>query len=78
MSAKLPIISGSECVKVLEKAGFYLDRQKGSHMIMARDEPPPALTVPVPNHKELKKGTLRSIIRQAGLTVDEFIALLEE
>lgn len=77
MSDKLPVISGKECVRALEKAGFYVDRQRGSHIILRRDEPPPARTVVVPDHKELDRGTLRSIIRQAGLTVDEFLALLD-
>ena len=70
----LPIISGRECVKALNKVSFYVDRQKGSHIVMRRDNP--ITTVVVPDHKELRKGTLRSIIRQAGLTVDEFVALL--
>jgi len=55
-----------------------MDRQSGGHIIMARDEPLPARTVVVPNHKEIKKGALRAIIRQAGLTVDEFNALLKK
>lgn len=71
---KLPVISGAECIKALSKAGFYEDRQKGSHIRLKRDDPQTALTVPL--HKTLKPGTLRGIIRQAGLTVDEFIALL--
>lgn len=70
----LPQISGIECVKILEKAGFYFKRQNGSHMILRRDDPF-AQTV-VPNHKELDRGTLRSIIRQAGLSVSEFKALM--
>ncbi|MDX2140692.1 MAG: type II toxin-antitoxin system HicA family toxin [Chloroflexota bacterium] len=77
MSDKLPVISGQECRRALEKVGFVLDRQRGSHMIMRRDEPPPARTVVVPDHRELDRGTLRGIIRQAGLTVDEFLALLD-
>ena len=51
-----------------------VDRQRGSHIILIREEP--RTTVTVPNHKELDKGTLRAIIRQAGLSVDEFVALL--
>ncbi|AFZ43582.1 YcfA family protein [Halothece sp. PCC 7418] len=71
---KLPSISGQECIKALEKIGFYQKRQAGSHIIMRRDEP--FTQVVVPNHSEIAKGTLRSIIREIGLSVDEFIAFL--
>jgi len=73
--SRLPVISGRECVKALRKAGFVLARQRGSHMVLYRAEPPAQVTVP--DHKELDRGTLRSIIRQAGLSVEEFILLLE-
>ena len=71
---KLPQISGRECVKALEKIGFYLKRQEGSHIVLRRDDPF-AQTV-VPDHKELDRGTLRAIVRQAGLSVEEFVKLL--
>jgi len=70
----LPRISGRECVKALAKADFYLKRQEGSHMILRRDNP--FCQVVVPDHKELDRGTLRAIIRQAGFSIDEFIKLL--
>ena len=70
----LPRISGRECVKALNKAGFYLKRQEGSHMVLRRDNP--FGQVVVPDHKELDRGTLRAIIRQSGLSMDEFIKLL--
>jgi predicted RNA binding protein YcfA (HicA-like mRNA interferase family) len=70
----LPRISGRDCVKALEAAGFYLKRQHGSHIILRRDDP--HAQVVVPDHKELDRGTLRSIIRQAGLSLDEFSSLL--
>jgi len=70
----LPRISGRECVKALSKAGFYLKRQEGSHMVLRRDNP--FGQVVVPDHKELDRGTLRAIIRQSGLSVDEFTKLL--
>jgi len=70
----LPQISGRDCAKVLTKAGFYLKRQQGSHMILRRDEP--FAQVVVPDHKILDRGTLRAIIRQAGLSPDEFVAML--
>lgn len=71
---KPPRISGRECVRALEKAGFSVIRQKGSHIIMRRADP--FAQVVVPDHRELHTGTLRDIIRDAGLTVDEFIDLL--
>ena len=70
----LPRISGRECAKALDKAGFYLKRQEGSHMILLRDNP--FGQVVVPDHKELDRGTLRAIIRQAGMNVDDFTKLL--
>ena len=72
--SRLPKISGRDCVKVLGKVGFYLKRQHGSHMILRRDNP--FAQVVVPNHKELDRGTLRAIIRQAELGVEEFVRLL--
>lgn len=71
--SKLPRISGRECIKALEKIGFYRKHQVGSHVVLRRNEPY-AQTV-VPDHRELDRGTLRAIIRQAGLTVEEFLNL---
>jgi predicted RNA binding protein YcfA (HicA-like mRNA interferase family) len=72
--SKLPMISGRECIKALENAGFYFKRQEGSHIVMRRDNP--FAQVVVPNHKELDRGTLKAIIRQAGLSTNEFWKLL--
>jgi predicted RNA binding protein YcfA (HicA-like mRNA interferase family) len=72
--SKLPVVSGAQCVRVLERVGFVVYRQRGSHITLVRVEPRAQTTVP--NHKELDRGTLRAIIRQAGLSVDEFVALL--
>lgn len=72
--SKLPKISGKECVKVLSKNGFYFKRQQGSHIILRRDNPFTQLVVP--NHKELDRGTLRAIIRQADLSIEGFVKLL--
>ena len=72
--SRLPVLSGKECVKALGKAGFAPVRQKGSHVILQREEP--FCMVVVPNHAELDRGTVRSILRQAELTVDEFVGLL--
>jgi len=72
--SKLPVISGRECIKALENAGFCIKRQEGSHIVMRRDDP--FTQVVIPNHKELDRGTLRAIIRQAGLSSNEFLKLL--
>ena len=68
--SKLPVISGRECIKALENAEFYFKRQEGSHIVMRRDDP--FAQVVVPNHKELDRGTLKAIIRQAGLSTMSF------
>ncbi len=70
----LPQVSGRQCVAALLKKGFEFKRQNGSHIILRRDEP--FAQVVIPDHKSLDRGTLRSILRQAGLTTEEFIALL--
>ncbi len=72
--SQLPRISGRQCLEALGKIGFYLKRQESSHMILRRDRP--FAQVVVPDHKELDRGTLLAIIRQAGLSVDEFAKLL--
>ncbi|VVB92374.1 HicA toxin of bacterial toxin-antitoxin [uncultured archaeon] len=72
---KLPVISGKEAVKAFSKKGYEVDHQTGSHIILRqREYPHRRLTVP--NHKEIAKGTLRGLIKQAGLTVEEYIELL--
>lgn len=72
---KLPVVSGRNVVRALGKLGYTLDRQRGSHMIL-RQEAAPHRRLVVPDHEEVAKGTLRAIIREAGLTVDAFIDLL--
>ena len=67
----LPVVSGCEVVAALGKIGYVLDRQRGSHIIL-RQEISPHRRLTVPDYKEVAKGTLRAIIRQAGLTVEEF------
>lgn len=71
----LPRVSGREVVKALRTAGYEQDRQRGSHIIV-RQLAYPHRRITVPDHKEIAKGTLRAIIREAGLTVEEFKALL--
>ena len=70
----LPVISGRDVVRVLSKLGFTLDRRKGSHMILYRPDPPTTLTVP--DHRELDRGTLQAILRQAGVSPRELQKLL--
>jgi predicted RNA binding protein YcfA (HicA-like mRNA interferase family) len=72
--SKLPSISGKNCVKALQKVGFYLKRRESSHVILRRDNP--FAQVVVPDHSELAKGTLRAILREVDLSVEEFIRLL--
>ena len=71
----LPRISGREAVAALAKVGYEKDRQKGSHIVL-RQRAAPYRRLVVPDHRELAPGTLRAIIRQAGLTVEQFNALL--
>lgn len=73
--AKLPTgISGGQLRRALERAGFIMTRQRGSHMIMYRSHL--SVRVVVPNHRTVKPGTLRHILNQAGITVDELLRLL--
>jgi predicted RNA binding protein YcfA (HicA-like mRNA interferase family) len=71
----LPHISGRKVVQALLKIGYDKDRQKGSHIVM-RQISYPYRRIVVPDHKEVAKGTLRAIIRHAGLTVEDFVKLL--
>jgi predicted RNA binding protein YcfA (HicA-like mRNA interferase family) len=70
--ASLPALSGREVVRIFESFGWSVARQRGSHIIMTKEGE--IVTLLVPDHKEVAKGTLRSLIRSANLTVDEFIA----
>jgi predicted RNA binding protein YcfA (HicA-like mRNA interferase family) len=66
------VLSGREVCRILESHGFRQVRQRGSHVVMQKDGDEGTTTVPVPDHDELRTGTLRSIIRQSGLTVEAF------
>lgn len=68
--ASIPVVSGREAVKIFESLGWEVARQRGSHIILVRDGD--IETLSVPDHREVAKGTLRSLIRSAGLTADEF------
>jgi predicted RNA binding protein YcfA (HicA-like mRNA interferase family) len=71
---RLSNISGKEAVKAFSKAGWTSVGQVGSHLVMVK--PGLRVNLSVPQHKELSVGTLRALIRNAGLTVDEFLELL--
>ncbi len=72
---KLPTdVSGREVCRALEQVGFLLRRQRGSHMVLRRNDP--FARVVVPDHRTVRVGTLRHIVNQSGLTVDEFLRLL--
>ena len=72
--AALPSVSGERAVRVFQKAGWTKDRQRGSHVILIK--PGPATSLSVPQHREVAPGTLRALIRAAGMSVDEFVALM--
>ena len=72
--AKLPRISGMKAVKAFNKSGWSVARQTGSHIIMIKNDYKVILSVP--RHKELDRGTLRKLIKSAGLTVEDFVILL--
>ena len=71
----LPRISGREAVAVFRGLGYEVDRQRGSHIVL-RQAQPPHRRLTIPDHRELAKGTLRALIREAGISVEEFVALL--
>ena len=72
MADKLPTISGYETIKALTKLGFVVRRQRGSHVVMQRDR----IIFTVPLHKTLKRGTLHAILKQAGVSGEEFKKLM--
>jgi len=65
-------LSGQEVCAILAKHGFVIVRQRGSHIVMQMRSEGSTITVPVPNHREIKSGTLASIIRQSGVSRQEF------
>ena len=71
---KLPLLSGKDLVKIFHKVGYEVDHQTGSHMIL-RQNKEPFRRLTIPNHHEIAKGTLNAIIKQAGLTREEFFKL---
>ena len=72
---KLPQISGRDTIKKLNKIGFVATRQKGSHVRIEKQTPEGIIKITIPLHPQLKKGTLLHIIKDAGLTLEEFLKL---
>jgi predicted RNA binding protein YcfA (HicA-like mRNA interferase family) len=72
----LPVILAKELITILLKIGYEIDHQRGSHIIL-RNKQAPFRRLTIPNHKEIAKGTLRAIIRESGLTLEEFLELLK-
>ncbi|MFZ4526447.1 MAG: type II toxin-antitoxin system HicA family toxin [Chlorobium sp.] len=70
--AKLPIVSGSEVIRALQRLGFVVLRQRGSHVILRRG----TQGCVVPDHREVKTGTLAGVLKQAGVSIDDFIHAL--
>ena len=71
----VPVLSGKEVIRVFEYFGWRISRQRGSHVVLIKDGE--IATLSVPNHKEVARGTLRSLIRAANLTTDEFTNALK-
>jgi len=69
----LPILSGKQVVRAFERDGWMMVRQRGSHMILVKEGR--MSTLSVPDHREIARGTLRSLIRDSGMTVETFISL---
>lgn len=74
--SSLPIVSGRQAVSALMRIGYEQVRQRGSHIRLRHPSDPVRRPVTVPDHRELKSGTLRAIIRDAGLTIEQFNDLL--
>lgn len=72
--SRLPVCSGAEAVKAFRRLGYEVDHQTGSHIILRH---PSQRRLTVPNHRELAKGTLRALIREAGLGKEQFAGLLD-
>ena len=71
---KLPVISGRQARRAFENAGWVFNRQRGSHMVLVKTGT--AFNLTIPDHRELDRGLLRGLIRDTGLTVEKFVALL--
>ena len=76
MSQKLPVVQSKDLVRVAQKLGFVMDRQRGSHAVYYRDRDRARVVIPIHGGRDVPPGTLRDIIEDLGVTVDEFRALL--
>lgn len=76
MSPKLPAVSGKQVITALEKEGWYVKRVRGSHHVLRHPSIPDAIPVPVHGNRPIKRGTLASILRAAGISRDDFVRLL--
>jgi predicted RNA binding protein YcfA (HicA-like mRNA interferase family) len=76
VSARLPAVNGKQAIAALEKGGWYVKRIRGSHHVLRHPSIPDAIPVPVHGSRPLKRGTLASILRAAGISRDEFAQLL--
>jgi predicted RNA binding protein YcfA (HicA-like mRNA interferase family) len=73
---RLPIVSGQEAIQALKRLGFFVDRQRGSHVVLKRITPLGEQGCVIPMHREVALGTLRSALKTAGVSPEEFIAAL--
>lgn len=73
MSPKLPVVSGEDIIRVLRKFGYEIVRQKGSHVRLRSESQPQRLPVTVPLHKEIARGTLKSILADASISVEQLL-----
>ena len=71
---QLPCLSGRDVVRVFQSFGWSIARQRGSHIVMVKDGEPATLSIP--DHREIAKGTMRSLIHSANLTIDQFLSSL--
>ncbi len=74
--AKLPIVSGTEAVKAFQRLGFFVDRQRGSHVVLKKIMPDGTRGCVIPMHREIALGTLRSALKMAGISPEEFSGAL--
>jgi len=71
---RLPVLAGAQIVRAFERAGWRLDRQRGSHAILVK--PGQIASLSVPQHREVAPGTLRALVRASRMSLDEFISLI--
>lgn len=73
---RLPVVSGTEAVKALQRLGFFVDRQRGSHVVLKKVTSSGERGCVIPMHREVALGTLRSALKMAGVSPEEFIGVL--